>query len=592
MQKFPHFIFGFAKNCKKILCIFEFNYAHCSILYYCFFIAISGAAKGQQAPENDKNADSLYTLFVYYNNIDHYDSAMYYGDQFVKDRLKYGTTSQKIEAYNHKIKSLLNFNKLNEAFKLTLSAYQKYCEINNEQAECQKCYLLNMHLTEFMITLKDYRQGINYINKSCNPELNERNFYVKARLYVLMEKKDSALMQTLQSITIARAQNNRAKLVATYNQHGLINMSLGQYNEAIGAFSEAIKLVDSLDLNENRYGFLIGNLGACYNEIKDYDKAYKFLLIDSDKSKEVDDQSYYSAQLMLAEIDIKRKEYKQALLRLDLLQAKDQALKEYNPNLTKPQQLHTFEMYMEVFQVLGKKTKYQYHLKRWVTLIKDDSQSRIETNQILLEEYAKNTLKQATLQVETEKEVLNQKLIIKEQEEHQSKLQKWLLAGAAMFIILIILFFLSRFRKRAFLKETQLKIANKEQEFLKLKVEEENKNVQALSHELIAKQDFSAKLIAQLAGFDSLSKNDLRAIELYIQNELDIKSTRVHLQKQMGEVSGNFYNELKIKHPNLTELELKLAGMVVMKMSNKEIAISKNTALESSKKLRIDLRKS
>ena len=52
----------------------------------------------------------------------------------------------------------------------------------------------------------------------------------------------------------------------------------------------------------------------------------------------------------------------------------------------------------------------------------------------------------------------------------------------------------------------------------------------------------------------------------------------------MGDLSSNFYTDLKIKHGNLTELELKLAAMVVMKMSNKEIALSKNTTIESAKK--------
>ena len=59
----------------------------------------------------------------------------------------------------------------------------------------------------------------------------------------------------------------------------------------------------------------------------------------------------------------------------------------------------------------------------------------------------------------------------------------------------------------------------------------------------------------------------------------------------MGDLSSNFYNDLKIKHGNLTELELKLAAMVVMKMSNKEIALSKNTTIESSKKAKNRLKK-
>ncbi|MDG1190152.1 MAG: tetratricopeptide repeat protein, partial [Flavobacteriales bacterium] len=54
---------------------------------------------------------------------------------------------------------------------------------------------------------------------------------------------------------------------------------------------------------------------------------------------------------------------------------------------------------------------------------------------------------------------------------------------------------------------------------------------------------------------------------------------------------SNFHTDIKIKHGNLTELEIKLAAMVVMKMSNKEIALSKNTTIESAKKAKNRLKK-
>ena len=59
----------------------------------------------------------------------------------------------------------------------------------------------------------------------------------------------------------------------------------------------------------------------------------------------------------------------------------------------------------------------------------------------------------------------------------------------------------------------------------------------------------------------------------------------------MGDLSSNFYTELKIHHPDLTEVELKLSAMVVMRISNKEIAISKNTEIDSAKKSKNRLKK-
>jgi DNA-binding CsgD family transcriptional regulator len=170
-------------------------------------------------------------------------------------------------------------------------------------------------------------------------------------------------------------------------------------------------------------------------------------------------------------------------------------------------------------------------------------------------------------------------------------LQKWVLIAGALFIILVAFFFLSRYRKSALLKDTLLKLANKEQAFLKLKVQEESRNVQILSHELMFKQDFSKRIIDKLEQIEGISKPILKNLEFFIENELDVKSSRAHVQKRMGYLSSSFYADLKIKHGKLTDLELKLAAMIVMKMSNKEIALNRGITLESSKKAKNRLKK-
>ena len=537
-----------------------------------------------ETPEQYEKAKSIWIKFHYYSSINHYDSCMYYGDLFLNHRIKYGTVNHAIYAYHHKINNLKKFNKLNEAFKLTLTAYDQYCNKNIDNINCEDCHLIYDQLSQFMITIKNYRQGINYINNGCITQKNEMHFYLKAKLYVLLDEPDSALIQTLESIRIARVQNIPNNLVAAYNQHGLISKSLERYDDAIFAFSEAIKLVDSLALDESRYGYIVGNLGSCYYQKGDFDAAYKYLQIDADKSKErdADRESYLNAEIMLVKIDLKRKDHKLALYRLDDL------IKVHESLLRPLQKLTVLELYMQAFKLSGNKSKYEFYLKQWIALTKTEATLSIDANQNLIEAYSANVIEQAYLQIETEKKLLNQQKAIKEQE---SRLRKWLLIGGALFIILVTLFFLSRYRKRALLKDLQLKLANNEQGLLKLKVKEESRNVQVLSHELLVKQDFSKNLMHQLEQIENISKPAIKNIEFFIQNELDIKSTRAHLQNQMGDLSSNFSTDLKLKHDDLTELELKLAGMVVMQMSNKEIALSKNTTLESSKKAKNRLKK-
>jgi len=308
------------------------------------------------------------------------------------------------------------------------------------------------------------------------------------------------------------------------------------------------------------------------------------LQIDAEKSKEreQDRGSYLNAEIMLAKIDLKRKGHELALHRLDGL------MEVYEPSLIPFQKLSVLELYMQAFKLSGNNSKYEFYLNQWITLTKTETASNIDANQNLIEAYSANTIEQNIQQIKTEKELLNQKLVIEKQER---RLQKWFLIGGALSVILFILFFLYRYRRRAWLKGIELKLAKKEQNFLKLKVQEEGRNVRILSHELMFKQDFSKSLILQLKQIENISKPALKNIEFFIENELDLKSTRAQLQNQMGNLSSNFYTDLKIKHGNLTELELKLAGMVVMQMSNKEIALSKNTTLESSKKAKNRLKK-
>ena len=90
---------------------------------------------------------------------------------------------------------------------------------------------------------------------------------------------------------------------------------------------------------------------------------------------------------------------------------------------------------------------------------------------------------------------------------------------------------------------------------------------------------------------DGINKPTLKNIEFFIDNELGVKSIRASIQNQIGRLSDNFYLGLKIKHAKLTDLELKLAAMVVMKMSNKDIALSRNITLESCKKAKNRLKK-
>ena len=198
----------------------------------------------------------------------------------------------------------------------------------------------------------------------------------------MLDEPDSALIQTLESIRIAQIENIPNNLVAAYNQHGLIAKGLEKYDDAIVAFSKAIELVDSLELDDRRYGYLMGNLGSCYYQKGDFDAAYNYLQIDVDKSKkrEQDIESYLNAEIMLIEIDLKRKDHKLALYRLDGLMEVEELF------FTPLQKLTVLDLYMQVFKLNGNQYKYDFYLNQWIASIKAEFKSRIDVSQNLTEQ--------------------------------------------------------------------------------------------------------------------------------------------------------------------------------------------------------------
>ncbi|MBL4704639.1 MAG: tetratricopeptide repeat protein, partial [Flavobacteriales bacterium] len=384
----------------------------------------------------------------------------------------------------------------------------------------------------------------------------------------------------------AKESNNGKALVGAYNKHGLVAKRLKRWDEAISAFRSAINIIDSLDYKLINHAFVMGNLGSCYYAQGKLNQAYNCLTIDAAGSlmgKQT--SSYLNAELILVEIDIQRRNLKKATNRLDTI------LVMFQDHLGPIQRLAATEQLMKLHKAKGNEIEYNFYTNQWMELNKQEFKNKAETHQKLVHEYAANSLKHVTEQIETEKQLLAQKLIVRQKETEKNQLKNWLIIIGLTLVLSIAIFGFLRYRSILKLKQAQLYTALKDQEILELKVKEESRNVQSLSLELQVKQEFSSSLINQLKQYENLTNSDLKNIEIYIQNELDVKSTRAQLQNQMGDLSSEFYNSLKINYPQLTEVDLKLAAMIAMDMSNKEIAISKNISTESVKKTKYRLKK-
>jgi DNA-binding CsgD family transcriptional regulator len=525
-------------------------------------------------------------LVTHHINLKDYDSAIFYADKCIDLESK---KKEPIDGYAKKIRVNISFNKLAKAYRLALETKQKYCELK-ENVSCNSCDDIYGQLSDLMTKIQNYKKAIEYLDLSCNKNRNSLFFYKKALLYIDLNQFDQAFNTTKKCIEIQLEKNNVNEQIHAYNQHGLIAAKILRYDEAITAYEMAIELIGSNEKNSGFKSVIQGNIGHCYFEKSELDIAFEYLLLDSKGSLNMNAiQSYAKAEILLSRIELRRKNYNSVSLRLKRL------YENYQSKLSYSNRSDILEVLIESLRELGNTKDQVYYSDEWVELTKVEAEVQAEAYKNLFNAYSENSIASITQQMELEKELIEQKLLVQSTESERKELNSWILIGgliAAMIIgILLFLRLIAIQSQKAINKEMYLKSARQEQEILKLKVENESKNVQALSLELELKEGFSTNLLNELSKLDHISSPELKNIEIFIQNELSIKSARAELHTKMGDLSSTFYIDLSIKHPELNEADLKLAAMLVINMSNKEIGVSKNITTASVKKTKTRLKR-
>ncbi|MDG1475607.1 MAG: tetratricopeptide repeat protein [Vicingaceae bacterium] len=404
----------------------------------------------------------------------------------------------------------------------------------------------------------------------------------------------SAISYQNDALRIAESTNDTALIHRCLSNIGTIYSDLGNTKKALLYFERNLK-GGSAKGNAHNYLIALNNAATCHQNLGNYETALNYLT-QGLKLEEVNPdiriqsnmlEGIGQAKLSLGDTISAMKYFELSLsmhrevqnnerIALDLLNI---AKIYFNKG-----RLDSAEIYSTESLEIAKKIES-------AMLIADISQLRYELFKVQGDNKAFEMLEMMMTYRDSLKNEETERSVIRQEFKHEYELQKSLdekqkkideklnrikitsILIALGVVIIFFLFYRSNIIKKA---KLQNQLAANEKEILNLKIQEENRNVQALSHELMVKQDFSEKLIHQLGQIESLSKPEIKNIEFFIQNELDVKSSRAELQNQMGNLSSNFYNELKINHPTLSDIEIKVSAMVVMNMSNKEIAISRN----------------
>ena len=155
---------------------------------------------------------------------------------------------------------------------------------------------------------------------------------------------------------------------------------------------------------------------------------------------------------------------------------------------------------------------------------------------------------------------------------------------------------LKKYNAQHALLENEIKMINDSKLKLEKEIEEKEKQQKKIALGIIRKNEILVKLKAEIEKIKSkpektLRHADLNSLKLLILDNLNVEKERKSLDKYMKELNENFFRNLEINYPGLTESEKKLCSLLRLKLSSKEIASILNISPKSVEVGRYRLRK-
>ncbi len=391
-------------------------------------------------------------------------------------------------------------------------------------------------------------------------------------VYAEIGKLDLALDNLLKGQKLAQSGKNKyyegsfsTNIAGIYSKQKKNELAITYYKESIEAFLE-ISYIKGL-------AYSSVSLAIIYLELENDVLFKEYAKNAFDYASLIDDKVVLSLyHNLMAKFLLDNKEYEKAIY------SSKEALslaKENGDILREKEALEL--LYQSYENQMNSKQALKYY-KRFI-LLKDSLENK-ET----IEKIENIELKRTLELSEKEREISAQKLLIqgKEQQSEKTKLY-FTIVFISFFLILILLLYRIRVSKLKREKEIISKnesLEKAENKLSKLALEKEREQKDFLKKEV----NFKNNRIKELANIinqknellDEFSSDDLfkesTRLTKKIKKLIDSKEERDLFNQEIKQIDANFHQKLLTKFPSLTKNDLKIASMLKMNLSSKEMA--------------------
>jgi DNA-binding CsgD family transcriptional regulator/tetratricopeptide (TPR) repeat protein len=391
--------------------------------------------------------------------------------------------------------------------------------------------------------------------------------------YTSLNMHDSAVFFYQKSVKLAFLREDTLTLMGLYNNIGYTHY-LNKKNDSAIYYYEKIMSLNVSDSEEYaiNVGLAAGNLALVYVDKKEYEKAISNSKIDARLSKLINRNSYINAMNSMAFCYYKLNEYEESKkVLLALTQLEDRVF---------TSKIYTLRLLAKVYHELNYNDSGYYYMEKHV-ILEDSVQKQKRASERVLEQLSDFKVRnvQKDLEIAKKKEKI---------EKIKNRIYSIVLVFTIIIILLSVVYFKTRQKKKAQINKLKY-------ELLSLELNNRKKDLSNVVTNLNYKRKFISTTQEKLKVFKQQPKEELlpnlsKLIREFENYKIADKSLEV-FQSDFEKVNLTFFKTLSEKFPLLTENEKEVCGLIVLKLSSKDIASIRNVTPNAVKKARQNIRK-
>jgi len=391
-----------------------------------------------------------------------------------------------------------------------------------------------------------------------------------AHVYVQIGQPEKALEYYLE---LLRNHDPAVSGVTQSFIYSRIGLAYGKMNNISKAKENLEKALETIDEEERHslLGSILNNIGECYRKENDYETAISYFR----RTVEMDviESSWGIAHLNMALSFFEQKKMDSTLVHLEKATKIFLGLNPESPDL-----LQCYELYTDFYNAAQ---NYEEAI-RYQTL-------RVELNEILTEKANVKKITELQIQYNIEKiqEESRHKIELVQREAEADKIFNYSLGTIAIIIIIFLIYYI-RAKQKA--NAQKLALTLQKQENLKVEIDHKNNELTFFASFILKRNSFLKEL---KSAVDKLStdREEKKPVLSLINQNLSIDEDRKEFQMHAERLQQSFYYTLQAKFPQLTDSEVKIACLMLVKLSSKELADILNMSIRAVEQKRYLLRK-